>query len=106
MFLRTSGKRPLTSGTAVRRKHREDEERLTLLDGHAGNDPLDSIFALFSIFAVEVGTELKVFAFARGGTDVGHGSWTEGDSVTSASRRALMIKRMSITTHAHTNGTV
>jgi hypothetical protein len=74
MFLRTSGKRPLTSvgGRLGAGEGREAERTATLANGHRGDDALDGILAFVAVFAVEVDTELIVFAFA--GTSNAHGA--------------------------------
>lgn len=77
MFLRTSGKRPLTSvGMRLAANHSREGERIaTLANGHRGDDALNGIFSFIAVFAVEVDAELVVFAFA--GTSNAHGGREE-----------------------------
>lgn len=74
MFLRTSGKRPLTSEerTCGRSPYRHTQVsddsyngwmmRRTLPDGHVRNDALDGILPLVLVLTVQVSSELEVLA--------------------------------------------
>ena len=66
MFLRTSGNRPLTSKTEYELSHKQIAgAENTFADGHGSDRPLDSVLAFVGIPAVEIDTELKIFAFPR-----------------------------------------
>lgn len=63
--MRTSGKRPLTSGGRLKRGPpiRSEIVVRTLSDRHVSDDPLDGILPFVTILAVKVGTELKILAY-------------------------------------------
>jgi len=92
MFLRTSGKRPLTSGGRLKRGPpiRSKVVVHTLSDRHVSDDPLDGILPLVTILAVEVRTKLIILAyFVINGNDIKDAKWANLSWVPPWRKRSL-----------------